>query len=102
MDIEAGVQRGRSYSGCAILWRKDLHGCKCIDMPDCDSRAIGLELNCEGKCVLFTNVYMPFERHDNIDEFIFYLSQINGYIQNHACDYSCIIGDFNANTRETK
>ena len=101
MDIESGILRGRPYGGCAILWRKDLHGFKGFDMPDCNSRAIGLEIICDSKCILLVNVYMPYERHDNNDEFIFYLSQVNGYIQNHPCNHSAIIGDFNSDIRDS-
>ena len=80
MDVESEVLRGRPRGGCAILYRKSLAGCKSYVIPECDSRAIALKVSIKGDIVLFINTYMPYERHDNIDDFIFYLSQIHSYI----------------------
>ncbi len=100
MDVESEVLRGRPRGGCAILYRKSLAGCKSYVIPECDSRAIALKVPIKGDTVLFINTYMPYERHDNIDDFIFYLSQIHSYIDNSGSSYSCIVGDFNANIRD--
>ena len=98
MDTSAGILRGRPHGGLAILWRKDLQGCKVLDMED--NRLMCLELSTDNKSLILINVYLPCDSVDNTDDFLFYLAKINSFIVNHHSPYACVIGDFNANMKE--
>ena len=95
MDSTTNVLRGRPHGGTAILWRKNLSGCKIIETDDC--RLMCFEYVTNSNVILFINVYIPCDIKDNLDEFLYYLAKINSIIEDHPSSHSCIIGDFNAN-----
>lgn len=96
MDTAKGIINGRPHGGLACLWRKSL-GSKCKTMIyDNEDRIMGLELNVETGKVLFLNVYMPFCKSDNFDEFNVYINKINNLICTADTPLVYAIGDFNA------
>ena len=86
---------GSPYGGTAILWKKDLGGCRIIDTED--SRLMCIEFLNDGNALLFINIYMPCDKTENLDDFLYYLAKVNSIIDGHPCAYSCIMGDFNTN-----
>ena len=94
VDVSSTAIRGQVRGGIAVMWRKSLAGVKVLDSED--KRLMCVELCNKHNKVLFLNVYMPWEKDDHFDEFVHYMSMINGIIVNHPFSHSCIVGDFNA------
>ena len=69
MDVSSDVLRGRPHGGVAILWRKELGGCKIIETAD--KRLMCLEFTSNNNSILFINVYLPCDTSDNLDDFVF-------------------------------
>ncbi len=97
MDTSNGIIRGRPYGGLAILYRKSIAPkCKVINFDD--NRIYGIEVTMPDGNLLLLNVYLPYESHNNFDEFMQYLGKINSIIQDWNTPYVCVLGDFNADT----
>ena len=58
---------------------------------------MGIEFHSDSNVILFLNVYMPCDSRDNLDDFLFYLFNINNLIEDHPGSHYCITGDFNSN-----
>ena len=96
MNIDTGIINGRPYGGLACLWRKSLGDrCKPI-IYDNEDRIMGIEVNVETGKMLFLNVYMPFCKSENLDDFNFYINKVNNIICSADTPVVYAIGDFNA------
>ena len=97
MNTEETLFKGRPFGGIAILWRKSLaQMCKIIKYAD--NRIMGIEIVLNNVKMLILNVYLPYDKGDNFDEYQFYLYKIDNIISNYNSPYAMVLGDFNANT----
>lgn len=96
MDSSAGMLVGRPYGGVAILWRKSL-GTKCtVTMYD-DSRLISIDIFLDkNRKFSVMNAYLPHENGGNADDYMHYLAKVLAFMEHNP--YSCVCGDFNADT----
>ena len=95
IDDQSGVLSGRPYGGIGILWRKSMsHACSVITYDD--SRLIGINVHTNNGKYLILNVYLPYQSHDNYDEYCHYIGLITAIV--NECDTCNVIicGDFNA------
>ena len=74
MNVSSKVLHGGPHGGTAILWRKDLGGCKVIETEA--GRLMCLEFLSDNNAILFINVYMPCDNNDNLDDFLHYLAKL--------------------------
>ena len=99
MTCDERVLTGRPFGGLAILWRKSI-GQSCSIVEYDDARLLGIELKYEGNSALIVNVYMPYDCHDNVDEFHYYLNKVNDIIEEYDNPHVFVMGDFNANVSQ--
>ena len=102
VDIENQPIKGRGrYGGIAIMWRKTLgHMCRIISFND--PRIMGIIIqNDKGSEFQVLNVYMPTSCNQNSDEFLYYLSMIEGAISAFQSPLSFVFGDLNAHISHT-
>ena len=96
VDPHNAIISVRLFGGLAILWRKSLGGkCKLVKFDD-EKRILGLEMNVDGKAQLILNVYLPYCKAENHDDFIMYLAKLDSIVSQSNTPYVYIIGDFNA------
>ena len=95
IDSTSGIITGRPFGGVAILIRKKLRQyCNFIFYDD--PRITGLEIKCVLDSVHLINVYLPYQCHDNYDDYVEYLGKISAIIEGCATSKLAVIGDFNA------
>jgi hypothetical protein len=94
VDVTSGTLKGRPHGGVAILWRKSLVSVSILDLQDI--RLIGVKIKCGDRQIAFLNVYLPVDCAQNIDDFLFYLSKIEDFMDNYS-PYAAVLGDFNTN-----
>ena len=58
---------------------------------------LGCNLSIDNSDVLFLNVYLPYQYHDNYEPFMNYMGKINVVIEETPTDKIVVIGDFNYN-----
>lgn len=68
-DLNAKLTKGRIPGGVAIFWRKNYDSLIKVLRLGVDW-AIGIEVHCNDSKFIVLNVYMPYECHDNEDEYI--------------------------------
>jgi len=95
MDTSSGILVGRPYGGVAILWKKTLSNYVHITKYD-DPRIIGCNVTVNAHVNMFLNVYLPYQRDDNHDDYMNYLGKISSIISQCESSYIRIVGDFNA------
>ena len=89
-----GVRVGRPFGSLAVLWRKTFGTVLTIESLD-DNRLMLCRLMHGNTTTTLVNVYLTCDNGSNIDEFSFYLSQIDSVL---TCDVQAGgIGDFNSN-----
>ena len=81
IDSTSCVLRGRPHGGIAVMWHKQLSGCKVIETGD--SRLLCFEILSDNCSILFINVYLPCDSYDNCDNFLYYLGKISSIINEH-------------------
>ena len=60
-----------------------------------DSRLMEIDIKIDSITMTVLNVYMPYDRGNNIEEYQSYLAKVDSTLsENH---YACTMGDFNAN-----
>ena len=95
VDYEAGLARGRNHGGVAILWHKGLGNH--VEKIDIDANwAVGILLRFGSRVLLLLNVYLPYERPDNTDEYLEKVGIIASIIEDYDVSATFIVGDFNA------
>ena len=97
MDSCDGVLRGRPYGGLGILWRKELSGCKIMNLEN--QRIMSMQIENSNQSINLFNIYMPCDHRDNLDEFIDLLSHLSTAVEEAHYPYIAMIGDFNANMK---
>lgn len=97
VDTSKEVVKGRPFGGLAVLWKKTL-GEKINIVKYDDSRILGIEVKNNNTKILFLNVYLPYDKGDNLEDFLYYLYKINDIIENYDTPYVYALGDFNADT----
>lgn len=95
MKIEEGLICGRPHGGVGIMWRKNI-GFQCCITEYNDPRIIGIELTKQDTAILLVNVYLPYDKKDNMEQYIYYLSLINSIVTDYKSPLVYIIGDYNA------
>ena len=96
VNVNDGILRGRPYGGLAFMWHEKLNSFVRVKEFN-DDRLLGLTCTLNGMTVLFLNVYLPTDAHNNYDEFMFYLGKIISIVNESEVDAVCVVGDFNAN-----
>ena len=95
IDSTSGIITSRPFGGVAILIRKKLRQyCNFIFYDD--PQITGLEIKCVLDSVHLINVYLPYQCHDNYDDYVEYLGKISAIIEGCATSKLAVIGDFNA------
>ena len=83
IDSTSGIITGRPFGGVVILIRKMLRQyCNFIFYDD--PRITGLEIKCVLDSVHLINVYLPYQCHDNYDDYVEYLGKISAIIEGCA------------------
>jgi len=100
MDTRTGLISGRPFGGVAILWRKSL-GPAVKPVTYGDNRLLGLEVMTHQGKLLIINVYLPCSSVENEDEFLYYLSRIDSIICSSGTSHCAVIGDFNADLKDS-
>ena len=95
VDLSNGWLTGRPFGGLSFLWNKDLSRYINILQYD-DDRILGMSLKLPNKSILFLNVYMPTNSHDETDLYNFYLGKLSSIIAECQEENICIMGDLNA------
>ena len=91
-----GLLQGRPYGGVAILWRKSIAKHITVQNYD-DPRIIGCEIGKGDNIILFVNVYSPYQKCENRDDYVHHLGELSSIIENSNTAHISIVGDFNAN-----
>ena len=94
MVMESGFLSGRPFGGIGVLWKKSM--CNSCTVKRYDSRLLGFNVITTSGTLFILNVYLPYQCHDNYEEYCHYLSKISAITA--ECDTTSIIiaGDFNA------
>ena len=95
MKTDERIVVGRPFGGVSVLWKKSL-AAHVHPLVFDDSRIIGLNCEFEGRKILLLGIYMPYESHNNFEDFIFYLAKIKVIIDEFPSAHVCVLGDFNA------
>ena len=97
MDSSTDILCGRPYGGMAILWRKTIaHFCS---VTISEERIMGISIGSSLNKLLVLNVYLPYDDGTNRDDFVYYLSKIDSYIEDACTPYVVVLGDYNANLK---
>lgn len=95
MDPTASIISGRPYGGLSFMWNKNID--KHVKIVNYRSnRLLGLQMEVNNTKTVFINVYLPWERRSNFDEYVQLLGEIASIMHDTIADHFCIIGDFNA------
>ena len=95
MDPTEHILQGRPKGGLSFLWHKSLDKTVKIITYNTD-RLLGLQVTLEDSCILFINVYFPWDNPSNFDQYCMTLGELQSIINDSTADHICIIGDFNA------
>ena len=95
MDTNNAIITGRPHGGIAILWKKSF-GPAAVPVTYDDCRLLGLEIIIKNVKMLLINVYMPCSSTENLDEFMFYLAQLDSIVSSSTTNCTMILGDLNA------
>ena len=95
IDSTSGIITGRPFGGVVILIRKTLRQYCNVIFYD-DPQVTGLEIKCVLDSVHLLNVYLPYQCHDNYDDYVEYLDKISANIEGCVTSKLAVIGDFNA------
>ena len=72
IDSKSGILSGHPYGSVCILWRKSIS--KYITVMQYDDKCmIGCKLCINNNVYLFINVYLPYQCHENYDDYVHYL-----------------------------
>ena len=95
MDDDS-VLLGCPFGGCGIIYRKSLSA-KVSPLPCHSKRFCAVSLSIDDKSFLCICVYLPTNYHDSQshDEFLFALTEIEGFMHSVLFDHVIIAGDFN-------
>ena len=96
MDEESQILLGRPFDGIAILLKKCFNVYRSIKRYDCD-RIVCIEFLYGSFTASFLCVYLPYDCAENLDDYMFHLSQLLQIIEDFSSPYVYICGDFNAN-----
>ena len=68
-----------------------------------DPRITGLEINCLSDSLHLLNVYLPYQCHDNYDDYVEYMGKLSAIAEGCTSTSSklAIIGDFSAAVETT-
>ena len=58
---------------------------------------MGIEVSSDAQLLVLLNMYLPVDNSQNIDDFLFYMTKLREFIDNHTSPYVAVFGDFNAN-----
>lgn len=90
-----GIVRGRISGGVAILWNKNLDSLIYVVSPG-TACCTAIQFIHNDKDFVILNMYIPYECHQNEDEYLNMLAFINSFIQNNTSSSVYVIGDMNA------
>ena len=75
MDMESGFLSGRPFGGIGVLWNKSM--CNFCTIKRYDSRLLGFSVITTSGTLFILNVYLPYQCHDNYEEYCHYLGKIS-------------------------
>lgn len=99
-DYSDGLVTGHPPGGLAILWKKHLQTHIKPLNTSCDW-CIAIELNVDQKRFVIMNIYLPYQCVENEETYMERLGALGAYIDEINCTYVCVVGDWNANLRES-
>ena len=96
-DLSDGILMGRPAGGASIFYRKSIAPyVKPIKFVDCDW-CVGLDFHSDDKRFYLLNIYLPYEKSDNFDEYTDKLGYLASIVETFSHSCFGIIGDWNAN-----
>uniref|UniRef100_A0A8C6PWR0 Reverse transcriptase domain-containing protein n=1 Tax=Nothobranchius furzeri TaxID=105023 RepID=A0A8C6PWR0_NOTFU len=100
-DLSSGIIQGRIPGGVAILWHKDYDPFISVVRLNVDW-CIAVKIVMDEKVFMILNIYMPYESHQNEDEYLAKLGFLSSFIS--QCEFNCvfIVGDMNADISDTR
>ena len=100
IDSSSGIISGRPIGGVSILIREKMRQyCNFVFYDD--PRITGLEINCLSDCLHLLNVYLPYQCHNNYDDYVEYMGTFSAIAEGCTSSKLAIIGDFNAAVETT-
>ena len=87
---------GRKKEGVAILWNNKFDKCITPHKYEYDW-GVGIEISSDNKKMYIFNVYLPYDKLDNEEEYIDRLAKLHNILA--ECDSTCVavVGDDDAN-----
>ena len=74
-SVDPGVLLwGRPYGGFILWWKSVVSGCESVFFDD--HMMLGIKFGAEANRILLMSVYLPYNKWDNIDEYLLYLGKI--------------------------
>ena len=99
VDFSKGILVGRPSGGVSIFYNNRLANYVTpIFFHDCDW-CVAIKFTFNSTSFTLFNVYMPYEKSDNEDEYVEKLSLLESFIQNVGHSSYALIGDFNCNVK---
>ena len=98
VDVGAGVVRGRPYGGLAFLYRRSIEP-HITPITFGEDRVLGLLYKDDHRSILFLNIYLPTQSHENYDRYVATLGRVMAIIHEQEVDAVCVLGDTNAKPR---
>ena len=100
IDSSSGIISGRPFGGVALLIRKKMRQyCNFVFYDD--PRITGLQIKCLYDSLHLLNVYLPYQCHDNYDDYVEYMGKLSVIAEGCTSSKLAIIGDFNAAVEST-
>ena len=97
VDYADGILHGRPHGGVSILYKTRLASyVSPIYFQDCDW-CVGMTFTYDSNEFTIFNVYLPYEKNENEEEFLDKLSLLESYIETVGHSAYAIVGDFNSN-----
>ena len=100
IDSSSGIISGRPFGGVATLIRKKMRQYCNLFFYD-NTRIAGLEINCVSDSLHLLCVYLPYQCHDNYDDYVEYMGKLCAIAEDCTSSKLAIIGDFNAAVETT-
>jgi exonuclease III len=100
VDPTQGIIKGRPYGGVGILWHKRFSD-SITEIYTGYNWVCGININTSDGDVVVYCVYLPYEKYDNIDEYVQCLAVLHNLIQESSSNMIYIIGDFNCDMKKS-
>ena len=95
-DDSLGITLGRKKEGVAILWNNKYDEFIIPHKFEYD-RVVNLEIISGTKKMYIFNVYLPYDKKDNEEEYLERLTKLHNLVDECDSSWVTVVGDYNAN-----